>query len=270
MRSGVSLEDWQKHGFASYRAEEFDALVAEVHAEGVPREMAGKLSVQEFWEKYELKRTPCVIAGIPETESWPAAKNWVWPNFFERFARSEFEFGVGDDGFAMTLRLEHFQQYMRTQTDDNPFYVFDNWFVDDKEQLLKDYSVPSYFPDDYMGLASEHRTPYRWVLIGPRRSGSVMHQDPLCTNAWNTSISGRKLWLMFPPDTPPEIAKGTDVMKPGDDEEADAINHFLDLLPRQRARKDSSFQPILFLQHPGASPSWRSGSANCPWARRAR
>uniref|UniRef100_A0A0A9YJN8 Bifunctional arginine demethylase and lysyl-hydroxylase JMJD6 n=1 Tax=Lygus hesperus TaxID=30085 RepID=A0A0A9YJN8_LYGHE len=36
-----------------------------------------------------------------------------------------------------------------------------------------------------------------------------MHQDPLCTNAWNSLIMGCKLWIFMSPNVPKDIALGT-------------------------------------------------------------
>ena len=95
-------------------------------------------------------------------------------------------------------------------TDDSPLAVYDAAFGDDDATccLTQEYSVPPCFSPDLFDLtpttATENaRPPYRWILIGPERSGTGLHIDPLWTNAWVTLLQGNKRWLLFPPDTLP-------------------------------------------------------------------
>jgi len=49
------------------------------------------------------------------------------------------------------------------------------------------------------------------MLVGPARSGTKVHVDPICTSAWNTLLLGHKRWVLFPPDLNPELVRAIQV-----------------------------------------------------------
>lgn len=69
--------------------------------------------------------------------------------------------------------------------------------------------------EDYFSfIEGKDRPSFRWILVGPQKSGSTFHKDPNSTSAWNALISGAKKWVMFPPDiTPPGVIPSDDGMK---------------------------------------------------------
>ena len=82
-------------------------------------------------------------------------------------------------------------------------------------QILDEFTPPPHFgPDLFRLLGEVRRPPYRWLLIGPPRSGSALHTDPLATAAWNTCVDGVKRWALFPPGTPRSAVKGAHLVDP--------------------------------------------------------
>ncbi|CAG8845141.1 12830_t:CDS:2, partial [Racocetra persica] len=71
--------------------------------------------------------------------------------------------------------------------------------------------VPEYFCQDFFNILGQDRPDFRWIIIGPARSGSTFHKDPNSTSAWNAVIKGSKKWIMYPPDTlPPGVFTSAD------------------------------------------------------------
>jgi hypothetical protein len=65
---------------------------------------------------------------------------------------------------------------------------------------------------DLFRMLDEGRRPdHTWMIVGPKRSGSVFHIDPNGTHAWNAAICGRKRWIFYPPGvTPPGVHPSAD------------------------------------------------------------
>ena len=190
-----------------------------------------ELSAQRFIEQYEAPYIPCMIQGL--TADWNMAHYTVQSLAHAPYASSLFKCGEDDDGYSIKMKLRHFLAYQAAQQDDSPLYIFDSAFDEHSvsRAILKDFTPPHYFQDDLFHLLGEEkRPPYRWVAVGPERSGSSLHIDPLATSAWNTVLKGTKRWVLFPPSAPKHLVKGEHLKQRGEDNEA--ITYFVRILPR--------------------------------------
>ena len=134
---------------------------------------------------------------------------YSFENLLKRFGDISWRFS---DTHGEMMSLVTYAKYMVNPeglTDDSPLAVYDSEFGEDAptNALVEEYTVPPCFSEDLFSLANNatRRPPYRWILMGPARSGTGLHIDPLWTNAWVTLLQGCKRWLLFPPDTPPEL-----------------------------------------------------------------
>ena len=257
------LKDWEadqlcrtfpsfvKNLTLQHNFQKFVADVEDLHKDNrqIPLVLdAATLTREEFYQ-HETDMMPCVIKNIPAgydggefTKPWPAVERWQLDALRRdtTLLNRKFKCGEDDDECNIKVRLHYFLSYNDNNLDDSPLYIFDSGFDDDDyaDRILEDYRVPSYFKDDLFGLVSEHRRPpYRWFLIGPERSGTCVHIDPLATSAWNTVVFGKKRWVLFPPHVPKSVVKGYDLVR--DDEDDEAIHYFMNILPRIKRKAKS-------------------------------
>ncbi len=95
--------------------------------------------------------------------------------------------------------------YNKGMLDDSPLGIYDSEFGDEDSptnEMIQEYKVPKCFSPDLFDLAATkpiptkgtvqcsidsdnessenyRRPPKRWILIGPERSGTGLHVDPL-------------------------------------------------------------------------------------------
>jgi hypothetical protein len=164
---------------------------------------AKTMSVEEFIEKYDRGNKPCIIKN--GMEGWPCTTGpteWTPEKLAARFRGKRFLTDeVNSKGHKMKMTLDAYFKYFRNNQDDDPIYLFDPKFVKHAGELIReDYDICPFFQEDLFScLSKEERPFYRWIVIGPKRSGSCFHLDPYFTSAWNALISGTKRWVMFPP-----------------------------------------------------------------------
>jgi len=198
----------------------------------IPRVKRSEITQEWFEKNCQVPGRPVIVEGA--CSHWPAMKKWAIPELKKRFRHTAFKVGSDKKGRKLRMKFKYFADYMEKQQDDSPLYLFETNIDNaaDMATLKQDFSMPTdLFPHDWLSLLNhESRPPFRWWCIGPKRSGTTVHIDPLGTSAWNAVTSGVKRWVLFEPKESKRVVKGKDLIKKGEDDEA--VMYFDFVLPR--------------------------------------
>eukprot|EP00397_Hematodinium_sp_SG-2012_P023321 GEMP01024220.1.p1 GENE.GEMP01024220.1~~GEMP01024220.1.p1 ORF type:complete len:402 (+),score=69.82 GEMP01024220.1:32-1207(+) len=231
-RTDIRPEEWskdrhvEKTNLDDLRHIEYDEVTVPL-----PRVHVNDITVEDFWNKYCMTHTPVILEGA--MDDWPAMNNWSIAKLRERFPNGLFKVGEDDDGRRVRVKFKYFLDYMENQDDDSPLYLFQSALHEEthSNELLQDYSLPPHFPCNFLNLVGrDKKPPWRWFCIGPKRSGTTVHFDPLGTSAWNAVTCGLKRWVLFEPELPNKFVKAKSHRF--EDEDDEAIDYFVNMLPR--------------------------------------
>lgn len=127
------------------------------------------LTLEEFRKEYEEPNKPVILTDV--VPGWPAFQKWS-REYLER-ALEGHDVMVGDS----PMKLSSYYEYSKLQRDELPLYLFDKYFAKSSPQLAEDYGIPMLFAEDLFSVLGEDERPdYRWLIIGPKRSGSTFHK----------------------------------------------------------------------------------------------
>ncbi|PSR99866.1 F-box protein [Actinidia chinensis var. chinensis] len=158
------------------------------------------LSLEDFRREFDVKK-PVLLSGLADT--WPAKHTWTIDQLLLKYGDTAFKISQ-KSARKISMKFKDYVSYMQIQHDEDPLYIFDEKFGEVAPGLLNDYKVPHLFQEDYFDILDREKRPaFRWLIIGPERSGASWHVDPALTSAWNTLLCGRKRWALYPPGRVP-------------------------------------------------------------------
>ena len=203
-------------------------------------------SYEDFVAKYAAPGTPVLLRGV--AVSWAAMSLWSEDFFASQYSddlvkvenqKSEIRF----------MTVGAYVEYMRSQSDEHPYYLH-NWHIERLHpELMQHYSPPAYFKN-WLDEVPLHRRPsWRNMFIGPSNTGTGLHQDVMSSHSWLFLARGRKRWVLFPPDS-----DGLDeLLSSGYRSSAECGHTGVDLFDMDSV-KDATLkklQPLYCMQEPG-------------------
>ncbi|XPS70281.1 hypothetical protein M3J09_002509 [Ascochyta lentis] len=150
-------------------------------------------------EEYSTHWTNKPFILTEPVKQWPVYNTWTPSYLLENYGSTKFT------AEAVDWPLSTYLSYMTNNSDESPLYLFDRAFASKTNIPLTGpnaaYWTPPCFGPDLFSALDSQRPDSRWLILGPRGSGSTFHQDPNATSAWNAVLTGKKYWLLFPPTT---------------------------------------------------------------------
>ena len=117
---------------------------------------------------------PFILTDI--VSKWPAYTKWDMDYLLSQFPSGDATFQIESVEWSFPTYI----RYMLSNRDESPLYLFDKDFATkttaNGTPLEEDYSIPETFREDLFTLLGRARPDHRWLIVGPKRSGSTFHK----------------------------------------------------------------------------------------------
>lgn len=170
-------------------------------------ERRGKISHRAFLREFGLPGKPVVLTEA--TKGWKAL-GWTPEMLKTRYGDRVVDITPSASLEEATLKmtLAEYVDYL-AEPDSRLLYLTSCNFRDVCPELLNDFQIPIYFRDDWLQLIEpEQQFDMLWLFLGPADAGFRLHVDIGLTSAWNVQLTGKKRWLLFPPDQADYLYQG--------------------------------------------------------------
>jgi hypothetical protein len=117
---------------------------------------------------------PFILTDI--VPKWPAYTKWDIQYLLDQFPSGDATFQIESVEWSLPTYVE----YMCSNRDESPLYLFDKDFATKTTAnciaLEEDYTIPETFREDLFTVLGKARPDHRWLIVGPKRSGSTFHK----------------------------------------------------------------------------------------------
>mmetsp|Transcript_22791 Transcript_22791/g.33772 ORF Transcript_22791/g.33772 Transcript_22791/m.33772 type:complete len:379 (-) Transcript_22791:56-1192(-) len=205
---------------AALDSDEMQRILANTNQ--IPDCISHNVSSACFQKDYptDASLVPLVIKGCEDGGIIRPSTEWTMDSLVDILGKDRRLEVAKEDA---TVSVQEYVNYLNSdgvKKDDDPVLIFETLIDGEHDCMIDRYSIP---PCLWGGSENKPRTgchasvdrsdllsaagndghafgTHRWMIIGPKNSGSNIHIDPLATSAWNMLLIGRKLWILFPPD----------------------------------------------------------------------
>ena len=168
------------------------------------------LSLSDFNRHYRNPGKPVVI--VDAIDDWKSRSEWTFEFFQQRYGSTvvtvhEYRGDRYQPDDVRQMRLaDYIDGVLSKDWECFPYYIRDNWrLLVEYPELSSYFRFPQYFFDWFALLPQFMRLPYPRVFIGPKGAVTPLHMDLWRTHAWLSQLSGRKRWLLYPPEHLPYL-----------------------------------------------------------------